>query len=199
MSLYEIHVTVEGSDSDVFIKDCKSIGVKPVLLHLQLSKDIIGDMMTSSTIDCESSYDAVAESYRVQNELYQRGHKVIRRKIETTLDNPIVKMRQFDMLSYFETHIQIKCTDKDYDSLKSIAKIHDSHLSRNAFKMNDDGSQISMMTIRRHNITKDEFIKDANLLLDTLNFALFDAPKAISEFVLYDTNEAHDDVWLSYV
>lgn len=93
---FEIHVTVDASemrdpimfdekrfDLDLFKKACVEIGVKPIVIDLEINDGSeIQDVMTSSKHfgDNRSAYE---ESERISDKLKDWGFRVIRNKIET--------------------------------------------------------------------------------------------------------------------
>ena len=197
MHHYEIHVTVKGADPLYFQEVCKAVGVKPVLLHLQLTgENTVDDMMTSSRY---SGTDAgcILEVWRIEDYLVGCGLDVVRRKIETYPDHPRAKLFPLAKENYFECHLGVTCKEDQIPILKEIAGYYGAHLSRNVFKMNPDGSQVVMMTLRRRDLNKMHF----NILRDLLASELFDVHKfhigkLETEFVWFDDNEEHDRRWI---
>ena len=89
---FEIHVTIEADSFlesiSEFKEDCKSIGVKPIVIDLEINDgSIIKDVMTSSKFfgDNRTAYE---ESERIVRELKDMGYKVVRNKIETVPWHP---------------------------------------------------------------------------------------------------------------
>ena len=175
--MYEIHITVKAKDIDKFKEDCKDIGVKPIVLDLQVSEDV----MTSST--CEDNVMIVASN--IVHALKDRGYPIIRIKIETSPDHPDVptkeNRKEIGVARYFETHIEVEKTDKNAE----IAKKHGAHISKNIFK---DGKV--MVTLRKYKGNLEEFDYAADNLMKELG-----VDKRITEFALWDTKPRHDDLW----
>lgn len=193
---YEIHVTVKDADPEEFVSVCSEIGVKPVLLHFQtVSKDEVHDMMTSSKIKTtESEVYRVADA--IAGDLAINGMKVARVKIETEPRNPLAYKR-FEQ-SYFESHIQVSVDNKNVSKLHQVAKKHGAHMSQNVFKLNKDGTSVIMVTLRKHGICRSNFEIQRDRLANDLS-SVFQIGKLETEFILYDTNEAHDNTWIQSI
>lgn len=106
-------------------------------------------------------------------------------------------------MHHYEIHVTVKGCDplhfkeEQLLTLKEIAGHYGAHLSRNVFKMNSDGSQVVMMTLRRRDLNKMHF----NILRDLLASELFvvhkfQIGKLETEFVWFDDNEEHDKKWI---
>ena len=127
---FEIHVTVDGDkskrenfhfDIDEFKEDCSIVGVKPIVIDLEINDgSIIKDVMTSSKFfgDNRTAYE---ESERIVTELKNRGYDVVRNKIETVPWHPaapvISRGEAIPNGCYFESHIGIVITPEQKDDL----------------------------------------------------------------------------------
>jgi len=211
---FEIHVTVdmtEDPDNTEFRKQrlsvegfkntCKKIGVKPILLDLHLqSGAVVKDMMTSSTIMGDNR-KAFEELKRISNELTETGFKVIREKIETIPWHPAAPSEKHQNPTmpphcYFESHLNVLCTQEKLKDLETIAMIHGARMSSNVFKKFEDGSFTIMVTLRDY---KDQF-ESFKICLEDLKTSLanddFQVEKEIVEFSVYDTKVSHDSEWI---
>lgn len=109
---YEIHVSIDASDINIddFKSICSEIGVKPIVLDLEInSGSPIKDVMTSSKHigDNRSAYD---ECIRISEFLSESGLKVLRKKIETVPWHPAAPKTGNGHLAnnwYFESHIGV--------------------------------------------------------------------------------------------
>lgn len=223
---FEIHVTVDMSriadgDGDpvngkkLFVEDfkrqCKSLGVKPIVLELQLENGTLDDVMTSSKHfgDNRSAYE---ESERISRELSKMGYRVVRKKIETVPWHsaaPLVDgVIPIPNDCYFESHIGvvIKPEQKEnlndfVDFLNDMFEQSDSggiaKMSQNFFKKSNDGSKfINMITYRNNLCGYDTFKEEVEMIKYSLVSNGFEFEKVEVEYAIYDTNVSHDNAWL---
>lgn len=207
---YEIHITVknENIDIDKFKNDCKDLNVKPIVIDLESSNNIIKDVMTSSKHfgDNMSSYK---ESLRIYKELLNKGYNVIRNKIETVpwhMSAPkcLLNNDKIENDRYFESHIGVIISNKDKDKLTNLVnEINDNDflkgkvkMSQNFFKKVDNGLYVNMITYRSYNLGYIEFEKNVNYIKEILNSNNFKYEKIEVEFAIYDSNIHHDNKWL---
>jgi NTP pyrophosphatase (non-canonical NTP hydrolase) len=119
---FEIHITISGDDMrdpilfdrkifdiDQFKVACQKIGVKPIVLDLEINKGVIKDYMTSSKHfgDNKSAY---IESLRISEELKKFGFFTLRTKIETVPwhpGSPRSNNKEIENGCYFESHIGV--------------------------------------------------------------------------------------------
>jgi len=114
---YEIHVTVEEADVDRFREACADLGVKPLLLALQLaSGGVARDVMTSS-IHRGDDPSAKGEARRIGEGLAAAGFRVARTKIETVPWHPLAPSRENGLEAaggrYFEAHLAVACRPEE--------------------------------------------------------------------------------------
>lgn len=201
---FEIHVTVSLHDSmiDTFRQLCGKMGVKPIVLDLQVADDTLQDVMTSSTHFGTNS-SAQLEMVRIEEELRYNGFIVLRSKIETVPWHPAAPQSETDVMPpgcYFESHLAVVCTDDTKEELRAIADRHKAHLSRNRFKQLEDGKFINMVTYRRSDAcTYKMFQNDLVFLKRWIEKAGFEVEKEIVEFALFDSNQGHDYSWIKKV
>jgi len=198
---FEIHVTVHAADTDMFKQICKSLNVKPIVLDLQTkNKTTIKDVMTSS-VHMGTNRSAYEEMKRISHGLVMEGYDIVREKIETVPWHPAAPSAssEADMPKncYFETHIGVNVSDEDHkEELEIVTKIFDAHLSRNAFKVHEDGSWMQMVTLRTYEGTREDFEYKADMLYNIIKINGFHVEKRITEFSIYDTKVSHDAEWL---
>jgi len=205
---YEIHVTVNlvADDTVNFVESCRKIDVKPIVLALQTKGGDLTDVMTSS-VHLGNNRSAYEEMKRITNELKRQGYKVVREKIETVPWHPAAPSSKTSILKmpedcYFETHIGVNLSTTEPDrkeALQSIADYFDAHMSRNAFKMHDDGTYMQMITFRKYEGTFESFEGEANTLNGMIVLEGFEVEKRVTEFSIYDTKVSHDSEWLTSV
>lgn len=238
---FEIHVTVEvdleigdedvvnswsGSISD-FRYDCEDIGVKPIVIDLEINDgSILKDVMTSSKFfgDNRGAYE---ESERIVKELRDRGYKVVRNKIESVPWHPAApqdKDKNHPLWNgdpipngcYFESHIGVIVTKESKPDLEYLVEFLNesicefsgtAKLSRNFFKKTDDDKFINMLTYRSNMVNAKEFegeVRSIEKIISGKNdwsmlshFRSFEYEKVEIEYAVYDTNVTHDAKWIT--
>lgn len=203
----------EWSDKilEKFKDSCSKIGVKPIVIDLEINSGEIKDIMTSSKHfgDNRSAYE---EAQRIANELSRYGYKVVRKKIETVPWHsaaPIIDgVLPIPNGCYFESHIGIVITPGEKQELNSFvealnAGMEDTgvggvaKLSQNFFKKSNDGSKfVNMLTYRNNVCGYNTFKDEVEMIKESLISSEFIYEKVEVEYAIYDTNVTHDDVWL---
>lgn len=226
---YEIHITIDGqkvlekdtteSDFNInwFKRTCEVIGVKPIILDLEINNgEVIKDVMTSSKFfgDNKGAYN---ECMRISLLLEEHGYKVLRKKIESVPWHPKApKELVSDTLDfhtdevidngcYFESHIGVKILPNEKEKLNDLiddlgCNLQDGKikLSRNFFKKSKDGEKfINMVTYRSNKVGGDRFQKQVDKIKESLNYDGFEYEKVEVEFAIYDTNVTHDIKWIN--
>ena len=232
---FEIHVTVEVDlpigDGDVitdwygsiseFKEDCIEIGVKPIVIDLEINDgSILKDVMTSSKHfgDNRSAYE---ESERIVSELRNTGYKVLRNKIESVPWHPAAPVistgKEIPNGCYFESHIGVTIYPGQKDELNEFVKnIEDKYainfsgvgdpltslsgtakLSQNFFKKSKDGSKfVNMLTYRSNICGSPKFKLEVEGIKNLLGEEGFEFEKVEVEYAVYDTNVTHDAKWI---
>ena len=225
---FEIHVTVDGDKSkrenfhfeiDEFKEDCSLVGVKPIVIDLEINDgSIIKDVMTSSKFfgDNRGAYE---ESERIVTELKNRGYDVVRNKIESVPWHPAAPIistgREIENGCYFESHIGIIISPEEKEDLNELVDFLNesicefsgtAKLSRNFFKKNESGKFVNMLTYRSNMVTYKEFESEVRSIEKIIsgkndwsllsNFKKFDYEKVEIEYAVYDTNVTHDAKWI---
>jgi len=233
---FEIHVTVEVENGEVvnnwygtieeFKEDCNEIGVKPIVIDLEINDgSILKDVMTSSKFfgDNRGAYE---ESERICKELRNRGYKVVRNKIETVpwhpavpqdkdKDHPLFHGEPIPNGCYFESHIGIIISQEEKEDLNELVDFLNesicefsgtAKLSRNFFKRSESGKFVNMLTYRSNMVTCKEFESEVRSIEKIIsgkndwsllsNFKKFDYEKVEIEYAVYDTNVTHDAKWI---
>ena len=197
---YEFHITVIDADKDPFISFCSRIGVKPILLELQDSENIVllHDVMTSHHSEFNSDELAMIELKRVSSLLQNAGFNVVREKIEADINHPdVIKNKEISTCpNYFETHFNILISENEEDTLRAIAAKNDCHFSRNIFKKIENEYTI-MITKRVYSGTGDEFKSIVAEIEEELTKSNLRIEKTIIEYAIFDTKEDWDSEWLN--
>lgn len=199
---YEIHVTVDvGSRLPEFREACTEAKVKPILLDLHLKDGgLMKDLMTSSVF-VGNNRTVFDELRRISIFLKDKGFNVLREKIETVPWHPAAPSRthqrtQMPPNCYFECHLNVWCTQEREGDLDAIAKKHNAHKSRNAWKRYDDGTYTIMVTYRDYDTVYEDFRVNVEALKSSLHNLNFHVEKEIVEFSVYDSKVSHDAAWL---
>ena len=211
---FEIHVTVEADSFlesiSEFKEDCKNIGVKPIVIDLEINDgSIIKDVMTSSKFfgDNRGAYE---ESERIVRELKCMGYKVVRNKIESVPWHPsapvISNGKEIPNGCYFESHIGVIINNGEKKSLNYFVNdflMNDvelsgtAKLSQNFFKKSNDGSKfVNMLTYRSNNCGRATFQLEVETIKSLLEEYCYDYEKVEVEYAVYDTNVTHDAKWI---
>lgn len=200
---YEIHITVDlGVHAVEFFREtCASLNVKPVLIAMQLRGDSsYTHLMTSSHVS-GMDHHAVAEALRITKGLEDAGFQVIRQKIEASQWHLKAPRNYGDVMPkgcYFEIHLPLKMKPERIPRLVEVAMLG-ARVSRNIFKIHDDGDVTVMVTLRRDNLPCKSFKKEVDSLVALLILLGFhvDIAEPKIEFALFDTNVHLDHDWLS--
>lgn len=187
-----------------FKKNCEIVGVKPVVLDLDINDDVIKDVMTSSK-HFGDNRSAFNECERIALELRNSGYKILRKKIETVPWHPMspIEIDKMPENCYFECHIPVSISKEEKYSLLGVLKKSENcfsgkiKLSKNFFKKEVDGKLINMITYRSYVASKDFFLKEIETLKNLLSENGFTFNKVETEFAIYDTNISHDYKWMN--
>lgn len=200
---YEVHVTVdaEGISIEDFREACWKLKVKPIEILLKEGTEM-KDLMTSGTRDFDDDKQALDWAKEQEEFLNTNGFKVLRVKIETTPEHPMAPKtgkRAMPAGSYFETHIPMTLVRPEFmDVLEEFIRRNKVHLSRNAFKKQEDGHLVFMLTYRSTD-SYDKFYTTKSRFIEKFVESFGDIAilrPAITEFILLDTKQSHDDRWL---
>ena len=231
---FEIHVTVDVDlkigEGDVlnpwsgsisrFKEDCIEIGVKPIVIDLEINDgSILKDVMTSSKFfgDNRTAYE---ESERIVKSLRDKGYKVVRNKIESVpwhpaapqdkdKDHPLWHGQPIPNGCYFESHIGVSIYPDQKEDLETFIRstLTNGHLielsgtaklSQNFFKKSNDGSRfVNMLTYRSNMCGRPKFELEVKGIQQLLKEEGFDFEKVEVEYAVYDTNVTHDAKWIN--
>lgn len=227
---FEIHITVDVTslvnkdlsvtkewwqdrlEIESFKRVCSSIGVKPIILDLEINGgSVLKDIMTSSKHfgDNKSAY---IECERIAFELDLHGYKVVRKKIETVPWHPgapvISTGKEIPNGCYFESHIGVIISPSRKselnDFVENVLNGEDVELwgtvklSQNFFKKSNNGEDfVNMLTYRCNKIGSPTFKLQVETIKELLTKHGFDFEKVEVEYAVYDTNVTHDIKWIT--
>lgn len=158
------------------------------------------DVVTSSKFYGNNG-EAFNEMKRISNGLKSMGYNVVREKIEAAYWHTKAPFKQFGDTKmpegcYFESHMGVLCSKDKLPVFSKIAKETNAHLSKNAFKRNDGGTFIIMLTYRSYIQIYEDFRGSLYNIIERLHRELFTVEKEDVEFSIYDTKINHDSLWL---
>jgi hypothetical protein len=197
---------------DKFKDVCSKIGVKPIVIDLEINDgSIIKDIMTSSKHfgDNRSAYE---ESERICSELRKYGYKVLRNKIESVPWHPAAPVisngKEIPNGCYFESHIGVVIRPDEKEDLNTFIRSTltngqlielsgTAKLSQNFFKKSKDGSKfVNMLTYRSNMCGSPKFKLEVEGIKHLLKEEGFEFEKVEVEYAVYDTNVTHDAKWI---
>lgn len=180
---YEIHITVKYDAS--FITYCKSNNIK--VIDIYLGEGVPNQLMTSIT----ESFDSYSACIKYVKDLFDlftaKGYKVIRKKIETSPNNPIIALFNKEDI-YFESHFAVTNPDDDLNFIGL-------HKSRNLLKKKD--KHVQMLTYRHKGTTLDAFRLQVGHYEGMIREKGYNLDKVIIECCVLDSKEDLDAAWFS--
>lgn len=173
--MFESHVTVTGIKAPEFVRTCKELQVKPVLIEMDTGSGI-SQMMTArfhkgNFEQTKAEVDAIAARF-----------KTVRRKIEVILG----PKQPFPKHLYLEFHSKYLVPRAQLDKFISLVEDNEGHTSRNSFKM-----EPSLGNFYHFVTTRDE-AKMRHLHTILRDFRLINT---IRECVVFDDNPSVDKHW----
>lgn len=194
---YEIHLTVpldpnRTDELEKFQSSCASFNAKAIVIDAEP----LVDVMSSYRMMTENQNEAVKEMTKQVLILAGHGFEVIRSKLETSLDHPAALTPLPNQ--YFESHIQVLCTEEQVGILRDLSKELQFHVSRNAFKTMQNGKHVRMATLREYHSSPSIFRLLTKSVRNVLEINGFEFHKEMEiEFALFDSNAKHDHLWLT--
>jgi len=202
--LFEIHITVKystGLDQNHFKQICQNNEVKPVLIELPVGQNPT-QMMTASFHNGRL-VEAHKKAFLLSHVFIKAGYDIQRTKIEAMCSTSGVPLTDEDAnlkmskANYFEFHLKLELTTQQLPSLEKICKSHNAHLSKNAFKTNNDGNQERFVTLRMYGVGKDTALKKLGACELELQQSGFNITTKQREFSVYDSNVQLDKGWIN--
>ncbi|MBI1246741.1 hypothetical protein GC197_02710 [bacterium] len=190
---FETHLTIDASRPEC-IEHARfwaiEAGLKWTEIELSRGNHQLQPMITYWGSDSLQSQRQAAK--RIEEELSPLGVHIVRFKTETEASASLFAR----LGQYFECHIKLHLkSPEDLDALNVVANGNSSHLSRNARRVRDDGTQERFLTQRSYNCDGVQAKCKEQHLIDSLNKNGFDILETESEFVLFDSNLSLDAGW----
>lgn len=132
MSLYESHVTVEGSQGQWCVL-CRNLGIKPLLIELATGehrRQLMCAAVFDGTLEAACAYTT-----GIQEQARAVGLEIVRMKLETPLD----KASEYAAYAYYEAHVKMLIEPRDETKLRAVSERSGWPLSRNIFQTDVDG------------------------------------------------------------
>jgi hypothetical protein len=197
---FEMHLTVAAEATDFAALQSLVAEQGGRLLHIVLPRGLVPSQPMLSWRD----YGELASVWQLAQQrrsgLQQAGFRVTRCKIEAAPGNSGVAQRGDQLLAgqYFECHLKIALLPgADVIALAELAQRHGAHLSRNALRRAEDGSEQRFVTQRVAHAGLEQASEAMVRLADTLTAHGYAPQRRELEFVVFDSNLALDDGWLS--
>lgn len=184
---YEFHLTVANEEVEKAQEWVKETGGSWKLITVVGNN--LNDVMLSSRKSLENYSNYLADEMR------KMPFEVKRIKVEIPIDSDITP-NVAPIGNYFETHLEYNANNIRYTQIENFIEFwwNMAHLSKNKFKINPDGTWQQMVTIRAGSAF--ELGEQVNNFKYQLRDEYGLWPQKIqSEFVLFDSNSNHDDIW----
>lgn len=185
---YEIHITLDISDIEIFKEKCKIMGIKPIFISTEnYNKEKGNQIMTSSQHkgkDYKNTLKNLCNSFAEYN--------ILRQKVEI---QPMVKKHAEHI--YYESHLRLVLPKNyDIDIIRNLCQKHNFHCSKNLFKIEKD-SVYQMITYRGYDMKLQSFQKKIWNMISILQGLKIDFDKVEFEECIFDTNINIDNSWLN--
>jgi hypothetical protein len=197
--VFELHITVSPSvDLEAFKHFCYMAGIKALVIDL--GTNVPMQPMTCSRI-VGSFSTAMLESIRLRDVLAQAGFVVTRVKLEAApwnagVPTSDVEARLSPSGNYFEHHTKLKLLkNANLKLLEMLCETNNAHLSRNAFKVYEDGTQERLITQRHYGLGFSSASLRFTAFLEVLKSYGFNVQKTVSEYCVFDSNLELDAGW----
>ena len=196
--MFEIHITVDTDNVEQFVKDCKELGVKSVIVQMP-TKDgkLKTDIMTSSVV--HSDITTIQKyAFNEAKKLKDKGYNVLRVKAEVNANSPLVKTPGLNPDAvYYETHFEFETKNPIQEYIvKNFCQYSNTYFSYNVNKCEGD-NKVIMLTIRDKKISQEDYFKKVESITSDMKKALLPLIKVQSEFAVFDSNPEHDNPWLN--
>ncbi len=185
---FELHITVETADIDMFKYVCGVLEVKPIIIETEKEGVFAKQVMTSSKYEMDTYVDILD---LLTGTLRFADLKILRQKVEIKPEST----KHPDFI-YYESHLRLKLS-KDFDKgiIKQLCSDFWFHMSRNLFK-SDENFDYQMITYRDKLIDYEDFVRVIGDMYDRLGRLGIQCDKVEIEECIFDSNESVDKNWL---
>lgn len=200
---FEFHVTVAASgpnELSSLSEWARRNGVSFLLIELARGTTVSQPMLTWR--DSGRLTDHMQRLTEFRSRLTADGFPVVRMKVECDPFSDGVPITDADALrvrpdQYFEHHIKLLLSEKtDLSALTMIATSHSAHLSRNAFRVRNDGFCERFVTQRCRCVGRQTAQHRLAHLKEDIEKSGHSILEVEAEFVVSDSNESLDAGWL---
>lgn len=201
--LFETHITVDTTDVKSFKAFCATQNLKTIFIELSNGK-FAAQPMTAT--DMWGTFEEVKKAaYNTVRLFKENGFECMRVKIELApiykgYIHPDVPKTQEDLYllngdKYWEYHVKVLISNNQDYWINEVAEENDAHLSKNAFKIREDGLKEKFLTIRMYSSTMNEAQDLVSKLKGHLLFRNIEILSDVLEYCVYDTNPHIDEDW----
>ncbi len=200
---FETHLTVNASSAEqvrALSLWAADRGVK--CIHILLDRGATPSQPMLTYRD-RGTFDAqLGAAHALAKELADAGFVVARFKLEIDADHPGAPQSERDAQrltasQYFEHHVKLLLhANSDGGQLRELAERHAAHLSRNAFRIRNDGCQERFVTQRCIAVGRGEAQRCLRALLSELRAHHYEILETEEEFTVFDSNENVDAGWI---
>ena len=197
---FEAHVTITaGLELERFRATCTALGVK--CIWIELPQGATPSQPMTSSYHRGDLADVIREVAALAVAVRQAGFEITRVKLEAVTTNEGIPASDEDAArfpagNYFEFHAKVMLSvGADLAPLSALCIAHQSHLSSNAFKSDDQGVE-RFVTMRAYAVGRSNAERAFDVLLADLDGAGYTVTNRLREYTIYDSNSRVDAGWL---
>lgn len=191
---FETHLTLAASHSECIASArvwANESGLKWTEIELSQGNHPLQPMITFW--GSESLKAQHAQANQIEQRLKSLGVRVVRVKTEIGVSSSLFA----EPGQYFESHVKLHLeSPRDWSALRHVTgSSNKAHISRNARRVRDDGSEERFLTLRSYDCDGTAAATNEHRLLDSVRENGLTVLEVESEFVLFDSNLSLDDGW----
>jgi hypothetical protein len=202
---FESHITISATDElshERFRETCCEIGVKAVLIELPTGRS--PTQLMTGAYHRGNVQQASADVASMVRRLRAAGFAVTRVKLEAIATNEDLPESDAEAIAqpggcYFEFHLKLNlAASADLATLTAICEDYDARLSRNAFKVQQNGRCERFVNMRLYRVGRTTAFQRFEALKQTLQGAGFEVLNQQREYAVFDSDAALDAGWLDH-
>lgn len=203
--IFEAHITLAPLTDDNLVKFqhfCQNNALK--LIQIELSRGDFALQQMTASVHEGNLEDVLKDVKSIAQKLGRQGFEVKRIKLEASPFNEDLPANRDELHlhskeNYFEHHLKLLLSENTSNSelLISICEKYQAHLSRNAFKIHEQGRQERFVTLRHYGLGRQEAGAILQMLQEELEKNGFQILKTITEYCVYDDHIGLDANWLT--